>query len=310
MGRRGERLPKPGNAISALTTQIAEAARYRSAYVRVSMASWPRELGYKSMATALHDLAVKAACRLAPVGHHDDVARAMNSSVDPELALSSASAQPGWSVTQAHNDGLSDRHDLDTHAALIGNLLGLAYIVAPVWDAHGPDTVLFPHQSRLRLPSGYRGAFQNIFPAEDIPPPVSVRELIELWIEKSNHGYASKLGSNEVSRRRSAARLLVKAANIDLDKSVLQFDTLPDELGERYHTLSEAVGSQWAHADSRTRAADFATIVANLATPPTWFKPLSPTGALTRIKHAKSFYEWMATEWLCLPSLSWQSARA
>jgi hypothetical protein len=168
MGRRGERLPEPAHAIGVRATEIAEAAKYRFAFVRISMASWPRELGYKSMATALHDLAVRAACRLAPFGQHENVARAMNSRVDPELAFSSASAQPGWSVTLAHDDELSDRHDLCTHAELVGNLLGLAYMVAPVWGAQGPDTVLLPPQPPLRLPSSYIGAFQTIFHGEGL----------------------------------------------------------------------------------------------------------------------------------------------
>jgi hypothetical protein len=305
MGRHSETLPSPRREIARRVTVISAAATHRMSYARDALSRWPDDLDYRTVAVVLHDGAVRAACRLVPVAEQLTVARRLLASAEPELAIASRTLDSQWSADWSNDATKSDRHDLLTHAKLLGDLYALLRVSQQIWTATSREAAMVETGIPMSVPFRHFGMFEGQFPHGLVPPPHSVREIIELWIDELNKKSWPSMTLNEVSRWRSAARLLVKAAGLDLDKSVLQFDTLPPLLCLRFEVLSHAAGAQWARADDKIKAAKFETVVARSASRPDWYKRLSERGAQDRIRRANAFYSWVNSEWVCLPPIGW-----
>lgn len=124
--------------------------------------------------------------------------------------------------------------------------------------------------------------------------------------------FSSQVSSaTEISRRKSAVDLFLRANNLPLDAPLMALATLPISAGRKFDQLSIVVGSGWGQADRLARDSSAKNLVHLLKTDPkpAWFKPLQPHGRAERIAKAKAFVSWAGTLLIPIRQISWPAIK-
>lgn len=117
--------------------------------------------------------------------------------------------------------------------------------------------------------------------------------------------------ATEISRRKSAVDLFLRANNLSLDAPFMDLATLPISAGRKFDELSVLVGSGWGQADKIARDSSAKNLSRLLKSEPkpAWFKPLRAQGRAERIAKAKAFVGWARTLLIPIRQVSWPAIK-
>jgi hypothetical protein len=166
---------------------------------------------------------------------------------------------------------------------------------------------LMPGLIMVEAPSAAITPPPNIPPSKPAPlvdniptAATTVGTALENWI-------GTKGSKSEIARKRSAAELFLKSANVSLDMSVDALAALTQPDAKKFVRLIEAVGPGFGQAaHDRHKTADELIALCTGSTPPTWsLRPRTAAGNARRIAYAKRFLDYVSAHHVPVPHPEW-----
>jgi hypothetical protein len=169
---------------------------------------------------------------------------------------------------------------------------------------------LMPGLIMVEAPSAAITPPLNIPPSKPAPlvdniptAATTVGTALENWI-------GTKGSKSEIARKRSAAELFLKSANVSLDMSVGALAVLSQTDAKKFVRLIEAVGPGFGQAShDRYKTADELIALCTGSTPPAWsLRPRTAAGNAKRIAYAKRFLDHVSAHHVPVPHAEWHWA--
>ncbi len=165
---------------------------------------------------------------------------------------------------------------------IMANVIASAFLACCLESGQAPDSD--QEDAELGVPSELLLAFSEAASS-------AAAELHPASIDAARLEWAASKSKDERSRCLSAVDLLVRSAPLRLEDALSELGDLPPGTGQRFHALSQAVGSGWGQAGASFRTMDYTGLleVSRLPVKPAWLKPLSPSGRRKRINYVRDF---------------------
>jgi hypothetical protein len=172
----------------------------------------------------------------------------------------------------------------------------LEFLMPGLIMVEAPSAAITPPQKVTRvkpISSGYKLS----------SAATTVGTALENWIGTNG-------SKSEIARKRSAAELFLKSANVSLEMSVDALAVLTQPDAKKFVRLIEAVGPGFGQAShDRYKTADELIALCTGSTPPAWsLRPRTAAGNAKRIAYAKRFLDYVSAHHVPVPHVQWHWA--